>query len=117
MTIQNDIISFPEGTGSPNIVALANNTAIINQTADGNYGQLRTTLSGIALLADLRFYSLVSVNPETGPGPGVAVAPGEASWFVLQYMNNFKGFNEGTVCAPSWSDPLADVMAGLNEVR
>lgn len=120
--INGETITFPTPPNEPNIVRVAKNTAITNQTMaefglkhDGDWTS--STLSGIALLGGAQFGTIEGFIPPSTPGGQVDLALGDQSWFAFQHIANYQRVTDyKNACGSNWIDPMPDVMANLNEI-
>ena len=117
--INDGVVTFADPGRAPTIVALANNTAVTDQSVN-EFGLnimeyfVQTTLSGIAALGNLQFHAGEGLVP-LGNDEAALAAP-DSSWFTFQHMSNFKAWNDNEDCAPAWTDPRNDLLAALNEI-
>ncbi|KAK5169020.1 uncharacterized protein LTR77_006329 [Saxophila tyrrhenica] len=112
--IQDGYISIK---GPPVIIAEANNTALDNSTIDRlhlyneNTQMLKTTLSGVAIIANTRFYSDVYlVQWPTALLPQLVTVG--SGWFT--WLQGW--FNTGNGCIPDLGDPRDEIIHQLNEL-
>ena len=119
--IANGTIRFTSPPSSPHIVALANNTAVNDQTLAefGNQtreGYVRSTMSGLSTVGNMQFREIQSLVPPSVTGQRAMVLDPDSSWFIWRHIANLAAWNDGSACAPEWGDPHADILAGINEL-
>ena len=117
--IQDGVVTFLEPPSNPRIVAIANNTAVTEDTIrqhDLMYptgGWVRTTLSGIS--ASIRIERQLN-NGLVPLVPGDTPMMTEVNALTFQHVKNWEDWSKGAACAPKWKDPLPNVVALANEL-
>lgn len=124
VNINDGIITFAERPSYPKIIARANNTAITDdtirqyglRTRDSVSDDVKTTLSGVAMGANIAYFVKEGLMPQPGKGglPALAPAPG---LYPFQHITNYREmYGPDFDCAPAWKDPRDEIMASLNEL-
>lgn len=116
------VVKFPEPPSFPEIVSWANNTAVTAATIEqfglrkGTSPWIRTTLSGIAAVANAQFASQESIVPYSGDGVSLTTVGFGSVWFASTHIKNYEAWKTGIDMAPAWNDPRPAIMAGLNNL-
>ena len=101
----------------PDIVALANNTALTEQRAadfdlyDGK-NWIRTTLSGIAQAASVKWYATYGLAPLNNEMITVPLL----NPLAQELMTNYVAWDNEVDCAPAWKDPQDKILSSLNQL-
>lgn len=121
VTIDHGKITFRESTAYPRLVALANNTAITDESI-AHFGLnqegtrwVRSTLGGITAVANYMYSTVQGLIPSRTPGDTPELA-GPFTWPVFEHITNWDAWNNLQDCAPAFSDPREQILASLNEI-
>lgn len=119
IVVSDGIISFEGGKtpSHPTIIARANNTALTEQRAtnfdlyDGA-NWIRTTLSGIAQAASVKWYATYGLAPLNGTLITVPLL----NPLAQELMTNYEAWDNQFDCAPAWKDPQDKILSSLNQL-
>ena len=125
VSVTDGVVKFHEPPSYPKIISRANNTAITPDTIERfglRYAEgstyIRSTLAGLSMTMNWQFSQQLSLAPALVPGDTPAMINTQASpqWIPLQYITNYKAWDNTVACAPAFRDPRDDMMAALNEL-
>lgn len=105
---------FLEPPSHPKILAIANNTAVNEETIRQHGlmyptgGWVRTTLSGITMSIMIGHGVRNFLAPAI---PGGSPSLTDLNALTFEHVENWEEFSSGASCAPLWRDPFDDVLA------